>query len=102
MKRRENNAHVVGRAGHDPATYGLKGRANGSESPARSGERETREPPVAQVGDVVEVTSGLRKASRGVVLEERGTAFFGVPDYAVQFEDGQVRVLRGDFLRRMG
>jgi hypothetical protein len=102
MNSRKNNAQVVGRAGHDPATYGLKGRANEPESSSSTDERKTRNPSVAHVGDVVEVTSGLRKASRGVVLEERNTAFFGVPDYAVQFEDGQVRIIRGDYLRRMG
>lgn len=102
MKARENKASSVGRAGHDPATYGLKGRANESESPSGVDEHESREPTVTQVGAVVEVTSGLRKASRGVVLEVRNTTFFGVPDLAVQFEDGAVRTIRADFLRRLG
>lgn len=53
------------------------------------------------VGSVVEVTNGLRKASRGIVLETRSTKFFGVPDVAVQFEDGSVRTIRSDFLRRL-
>ncbi len=102
MKRRENNANTVGRAGHDPATYGLKGRANGSESPSDSYDPYGREPTVVQVDAVVEVTSGLRKAQRGRVLEVRPTAFFGVPDLAVQFEDGAVRIMRSDYLRRIG
>jgi transcription antitermination factor NusG len=101
MKGRQNNAIVVGRAGHDPATYGLKGRANGAESSTSTDERERREPTVVQVGDVVEITSGLRKGQRGVVLELRDTTFFGAADLAVQFEDGMVRVIRADFVRRM-
>lgn len=101
MKQRQNSEMLVGRAGHDPATYGLKGRANRTESPSVLDERNESDPSVAQVGSVVEVTSGLRKGQRGVVLEVRPTAFHGVPDLAVQFEDGHVRTLRSDFAREM-
>lgn len=53
------------------------------------------------VGCVVEVTSGLRKAQRGIVIGDAPSAFLGVADLAVQFEDGVVRPIRHDYLRRM-
>jgi hypothetical protein len=113
MKPLENQRFAVGRAGHDPATYGLKGRATNDASPGNSrgaaARPENHVPSVAQlqgatfpVDSVVEVVLGLRKGQRGVVLGEARSSYRGVSDLEVRFEDGMVRWVGPDVLRRIG
>lgn len=113
MKRLENTAFEVGRAGHDPATYGLKGRATNSVSPEDSrgavAHTGNHVPSIAQVqglsfpvGCVVEVVGGLRKGQRGRVLGEARSTYHGVSDLVVRFEDGMERWIGPDMLRRLG
>ena len=56
-KHRKNKAYAVGRAGHDPATYGLKGRLSESIRPLlyRLGiiSRRRHNPTVAHTDDFV-------------------------------------------------
>lgn len=55
MKARKNKADVVGRAGHDPATYGLKGPpsndTNASDSAASAKVLRVRSPRAAQTNE---------------------------------------------------
>ena len=107
MKSRQNNAIVVGRAGHDPATYGLKGRGNSETVSENIAALLNREPSVDQAqafppGCVVQLTSGMSKGLRGIVLGEARSMYLGVPDVAVELETGMVRPIRPDYLRRIG
>lgn len=74
MKRLENKRFAVGRAGHDPATYGLKGRGTKQPPPLDSSDAVTlpiyREPPVAQAqaGSSIRDTGCYRLAARAPTL----------------------------------
>lgn len=50
-------------------------------------------------GAVVEVTTGTRKAQRGVVIGEARSTYRGVADLEVRMEDGSIRWLGPDVLR---
>jgi hypothetical protein len=113
MKALENQRFAVGRAGHDPATYGLKGRATNDVSTGNSRGAaalpENHVPSVAQaqavtfpVDSVVEVVGGTRHKQRGVVLGEARSMYRGVADLLVRFEDGMERPMGPDMLRRIG
>jgi hypothetical protein len=113
MKALENQRFAVGRAGHDPATYGLKGRATNDASQgvyrANANPDGYRVPSVAQaqavafpVDSVVEVVGGTRHKQRGVVLGEARSMYRGVADLLVRFEDGMERPMGPDMLRRIG
>jgi hypothetical protein len=52
-------------------------------------------------GCVVELTEGMSKGLRGVVLGEARSMYLGVPDVAVELETGFVRPIRPDYLRRL-
>jgi transcription antitermination factor NusG len=115
MKPLENQRFAVGRAGHDPATYGLKGRATKRVSPedSRGGLALVKEhvPSVAQAqaaeipfapGDVVEITDGMSKGLRGTVLGPARSMYLGVADVALRMEFGREAWIRPDWLRRLG
>lgn len=53
-------------------------------------------------GAVVEITAGMSKAARGVVVGPTRYRFGEVPVYDVRLETGYVRPIREDFLRRIG
>lgn len=53
-------------------------------------------------GCVVEVVGGTRHKQRGVVQGEARSMYRGVPDIDVRFEDGMVRPMGADVLRRIG
>lgn len=103
---RENRVGLVDSCGENVRTHhDRRDVANASLSfgdrDSAAGEKTPAVSAMYPLGAVVEITSGLRKSQRGVLLEVRNSAFFGVPDLAVQFEDGHVRVIRADFVRRM-
>jgi hypothetical protein len=54
------------------------------------------------VDSVVEVVAGLRKGQRGVVRGEARSSYRGVADLVVRFEDGVVRWIGPEMLRRLG
>jgi hypothetical protein len=51
---------------------------------------------------VVEITAGMSKGLRGVVLGPARSMYLGVPDVEVRMEDSSVRWIRPDYLRRIG
>lgn len=50
-------------------------------------------------GAVVEITAGMSKGLRGVVLGPARSMYLGVADVEVRMEDGTVRWLRPDYLK---
>lgn len=53
-------------------------------------------------GCVVEITAGMSKGIRGVVVGDAKSSFDGrTPDLEVKTEDGRVRTIRHDYLRRL-
>jgi hypothetical protein len=61
---------------------------------------ENREIPFA-VDSVVEITSGMSKGQRGVVLGPARSMYRGVPDVRVRKENGDESWIRPDYLRSL-
>lgn len=53
------------------------------------------------VGAVVEITSGMAKGQRAVVLGEARSMYLGVPDVAVRLEFGREAWIRPDYLKEI-
>lgn len=105
MKDLKNKGIAVGRAGHDPATYGLKGPLSEETSTRENSTAESdgapREPSVDHpIGSRVVVTAGLAAGLRGIVRERSRVMFGDIPTYAVEFPGAMgLRVLRADYLK---
>lgn len=50
---------------------------------------------------VVEITQGMSRGQRGVVVGPARSMYLGTPDVELRMEDGGVRWLRPDFLRQL-